>query len=593
MDVNTNQFKLESLPSTSTAPAPTTRPTIPYAQFPRPTLHDPDASFDAPDPDHFDYDYDDHSDASAASSSTLRRGSFAAMDSTTTSQHRRRRSTLTSLQPPNARGQRPQRIRDGLTEELSWSQEEEPWSQDESKSNSDEAGGHGNNSSDDDNYLQDDEETGLTGSSRRQKRRRRNTLLDQRVAKESEITKEERKEADQNVIKDMAINGLFILLWYIFSLSISIYNKWMFSAEHLDFQFPLFTTCMHMLVQFSLASLVLYLFPRFRPRADSLTHPGSVYTPEEQRRRELDAAEHKPLMTRWFYFTRLGPCGLSTGLDIGLGNMSLQFISLTFYTMCKSSALAFVLIFAFLFRLETPSVKLIAIIATMTVGVVMMVAGEVDFSPIGFTLVISAAFFSGFRWALTQILLLRNPATSNPFASIFYLAPIMFLSLLAIAIPVEGPSALIAGLQILIEKKGPFLGPTILLAPGAIAFCMTASEFALLQRTSVVTLSIAGIFKEVVTILAAGRVFSDIMTPVNLGGLAITISAIAGYNYVKIMKMRQEALATAHLAHLGVAGHQEPLADDDEDDGAYGMGQREQGKAQESQGLLAQGSGTH
>ena len=124
MDVNTNQFKLESLPSTSTAPAPTTRPTIPYAQFPRPTLYDPDASFDAPDPDHFDYDYDDHSDASAASSSTLRRGSFAAMDSTTTSQHRRRRSTLTSLQPPNARGQRPQRIRDGLTEELSWSQEE-------------------------------------------------------------------------------------------------------------------------------------------------------------------------------------------------------------------------------------------------------------------------------------------------------------------------------------------------------------------------------------------------------------------------------------------------------------------------------------
>ena len=216
MDVNTNQFKLESLPSTSTTPAPTARPTIPYAQFPRPTLHDPDASFDAPDPDHFDYDYDysDHSDASAASSSTLRRGSFAAMDSTTTSQHRRRRSTLTSLQPPNARGQRSTRIRDGLTEELSWSQEEEPWSQDEAKSNSDEAGGHGNNSSDDDNNLQDDEETGLTGTSRRQKRRRRNTLLDQRVAKESEITKEERKEADQTVIKDMAINGLFILLWY-------------------------------------------------------------------------------------------------------------------------------------------------------------------------------------------------------------------------------------------------------------------------------------------------------------------------------------------------------------------------------------------
>lgn len=84
--------------------------------------------------------------------------------------------------------------------------------------------------------------------------------------------------------------------------------------------------------------------------------------------------------------------------------------------MCKSSSLAFVLIFAFLFRLESPTWKLVSIIATMTLGVVMMVAGEVEFQLGGFVLVISAAFFSGFRWGLTQILLLRNPATSNPFS---------------------------------------------------------------------------------------------------------------------------------------------------------------------------------
>jgi solute carrier family 35 protein C2 len=41
-------------------------------------------------------------------------------------------------------------------------------------------------------------------------------------------------------------------------------------------------------------------------------------------------------MTRWFYFTRLGPCGMATGLDIGLGNTSLKFISLTFYSKSTS-----------------------------------------------------------------------------------------------------------------------------------------------------------------------------------------------------------------------------------------------------------------
>lgn len=228
--------------------------------------------------------------------------------------------------------------------------------------------------------------------------------------------------------------------------------------------------------------------------------------------------------------------------------------------MCKSSSLAFVLLFAFLFRLESPSYKLILIIALMTFGVILMVSGEVDFSPLGFMLVISAAFFSGFRWALTQILLLRNPATSNPFSSIFFLAPIMFCSLFVIACGVEGPMELLygtGGLGELMDKKGYVMGPLILLAPGAIAFCMTASEFALLQRTSVVTLSIAGIFKEVVTIVTAGQVFKDTMTTINLVGLAITIAAIAGYNYVKINKMRHEAQVEAHLKHVGIGSHGE------------------------------------
>ncbi|TVY84209.1 putative transporter [Lachnellula suecica] len=364
-----------------------------------------------------------------------------------------------------------------------------------------------------DDGLQDDEETGLTGKDkgRRRQKRRRNTLLDQRIAGDIKITDEEKKEADQNVFKKSLVNGILIGLWYIFSLSISIYNKWMFSSDHLDFHFPLFTTY-----------------------SDLAQH---------------EADSKKPLMTRMFYFTRIGPCGMATGLDIGLGNTSLKFITLTFYTMCKSSSLAFVLLFAFLFRLETPSWRLVAIIATMTVGVVMMVAGEVDFSALGFVLVISAAFFSGFRWGLTQILLLRNPATSNPFSSIFYLAPVMFASLLILAIPVEGFPALYQGLLALMDAKGHVLGPCILLFPGAIAFCMTSAEFALLQRTSVVTLSIAGIFKEVVTILAAGLIFHDTLTPINISGLFVTIGAITAYNYIKIRKMREDAQLEAHKLH--------------------------------------------
>lgn len=105
----------------------------------------------------------------------------------------------------------------------------------------------------------------------------------------------------------------------------------MFDPKHLDFHFPLFTTCFHMIVQFTLSSLVLLFLPQFRPRYDSISNPHNTHVSDVDAQQHEEASK-KPLMTRMFYFTRIGPCGMATGLDIGLGNMSLKFITLTFYS---------------------------------------------------------------------------------------------------------------------------------------------------------------------------------------------------------------------------------------------------------------------
>ena len=88
----------------------------------------------------------------------------------------------------------------------------------------------------------------------------------------------------------------------------------------------MFTTAVHFLVQFSLASLVLLIFPSMRPKN---THKSNL----GQSRHESDP--ERPVMTKLFYLTRIGPCGVATGLDIGLGNTSLQFITLTFYSKLR------------------------------------------------------------------------------------------------------------------------------------------------------------------------------------------------------------------------------------------------------------------
>jgi solute carrier family 35 protein C2 len=409
-----------------------------------------------------------------------------------------------------------------------------------------------------DDYMHSDDEledSGLTHSQHKSRRKGNvaNGSLHGQPSDAASPAIVDRKLVNATLLKNTGINVLLICLWYSFSISISVYNKWMFSKENLDFHFPLFVTSIHMIVQFVLASTVLYFIPRFRPGADPNVNPQNpTYRHLDNNTEDAEPNDSNPptkkgpLMTKTFYATRIGPCGTATALDIGLGNFSLRFISLTFFTMCKSSVLAFVLLFAFLFHLESPTWRLCTVILFMTVGVIMMVAGEASFDALGFVLVMTASLCSGFRWSLTQILLLRNPATSNPFSSIFFLTPVMFFALFLLALPIEGPANVVEGVKILAAAKGGFYSFILLLFPGFLAFMMVSAEFALLKRTSVVTLSVCGIFKEVLTISAAGAVFGDELSPINVSGLVVTILSIAAYNVLKYSNVKAAAAEEAH-----------------------------------------------
>ncbi|PWN43683.1 TPT-domain-containing protein [Ceraceosorus guamensis] len=308
------------------------------------------------------------------------------------------------------------------------------------------------------------------------------------------------------------INISLIGSWYLFSTIMSLYNSWLFSKKRYGFSYPLFVTSMHMLVQFALSSLLLSLCSSWVPRTRS-------------------GKRARPAARDWA--SKVVPCACATALDIGLSNLSLKTITLTFYTMCKSSNLAFVLIFAFLFRLEVVRLSLIGIITLITIGVVMMVAAETQFVLEGAIEVLTASAMGGLRWALTQILLDREGmGMNNPVATVFWLAPVMFVAMISVSAAVENWGEMFS------SKFFEGLGNTVrtlalAIVPGAFAFCMNLSEFALIQRTSVVTLSVAGIFKEVSTIFISSTVFGDELTPINVTGLCIALVGIGLYNWLK------------------------------------------------------------
>ncbi|VEU20362.1 DEKNAAC101086 [Brettanomyces naardenensis] len=359
----------------------------------------------------------------------------------------------------------------------------------------------------------------------------------------------------------LGITTLAILSWYFFSLSISLYNKWMFSAKNLNFSFPIIITSFHQAILFSLSILTLWLFPKFR-----LNHVGkySKLNPGDDREGEPSTTapptlSYIPSITE--YVTKILPCSLASAGDIGFGNTAFRFITLSLYTMVKTSSLIFVLLWGVLFKLEKMTSRILIIVLIMTGGVCMMVWGQHDDSTdhkllikrattnlavLGVTLVLLSSCMSGLRWALTQIMLKRSRRTRNPILTILYLSPAMSLVLLLIGTLVEGFGHFLD--SPVWDTKGFFLTCILIIIPGLLAFFMTLSEYVLLQYATLLTLSITGIFKELLTIFASWVVFGDSLSVINIVGLAITLVDIICYNIYRFQQNSKVEMEGDELA---------------------------------------------
>ncbi|KAJ8763027.1 hypothetical protein K2173_023232 [Erythroxylum novogranatense] len=267
----------------------------------------------------------------------------------------------------------------------------------------------------------------------------------------------------------------FILMWYTFSTFLTLYNKTLLGDDLGKFPAPLLMNTVHFAMQAGFSrAITWYWSHRFQPTV---------------------------AMSWKDYFVRVVPTALGTALDVNLSNASLVFISVTFATMCKSAAPIFLLLFAFAFRLESPSIKLLGIMVIISVGILLTVAKETEFELWGFIFVMLAAVMSGFRWTMTQILLQKEVyGLKNPLTLMSSVTPVM---------------AMLTGLLSLIFdpwlefKSSSYFDSSwhiarsclLMFFGGSLAFFMVLTEYVLVSVTSAVTVTIAGVVKEAVTIV--------------------------------------------------------------------------------------------
>ncbi|KAF9327069.1 Triose-phosphate Transporter [Podila minutissima] len=327
----------------------------------------------------------------------------------------------------------------------------------------------------------------------------------------------------KKVAQNIAHNLSYIAAWYFFSTALSIYNKNLMGKDNWNFNLPLFVSSIHAGLHFVITACLMHFFPdKFDARQSGKGGRLTIHS----------------------YVTQVVPCAIAAALEICMANASLMYITLSFYTMIKSSTPIWVLVFAFFFRLEKPRMSLILIIGVIVTGVVLTVAGEAQFDMTGFILVLMASVMSGLRWSMTQMLLQKDTlGMDNPVATLYYISPIMFVIMSILSLVIEDPFVEFAQSEFFSSFHSGLTTLMMAAGGGLLAFAMTVAEFKLIKNTGTVTLSVAGISKEIVIISLSMLIFGDRLTFVNLLGLLVSIGGIMAYNYDKIRKLQHGASA--------------------------------------------------
>jgi solute carrier family 35 protein C2 len=289
-------------------------------------------------------------------------------------------------------------------------------------------------------------------------------------------------------------------------MEIGSYNKYVFGDGHMHFPCPLLLTTMHFAIQWFIAHVVCSCFPQ------------SLGTDRVQN-------------MSWGEWASVSiPCGMITALDVGLSNLALVTITLTFYTMVKSSTPVFVLGWAYLFKIERITWPLVGVVLVIAAGEFFTVYGEVDFQLHGFLLCLTASILSGARWTLVQLKLQRlDPPLKSTIVTMKLLAPSMFWSMLLISMVLERPWTKLQ------NADHPFELLLILslgLVGGLLAVVMILCEFFLILRASALILMIGGVVKELTTIAIGVSYFGDTLNVVNATGVCIVFSGVLLYKVV-------------------------------------------------------------
>ena len=337
-----------------------------------------------------------------------------------------------------------------------------------------------------------------------------------------------------------------VLIWYGLSNAIILSTKWLYNNY---FSYPLFVTLYYNAVA-SILAVALTYHPKFRSTIQPLS--------------------------RAQFLSYVLPIGVMTALEIGSSNVALRILTVSFGTILKGMGPIFTFLWGLVFGLETFSWRITACLFTMAFGIVMASLGEGhEFELLGFLLQLFSTCLGGLRWATTHKLLLQAPEDGgsshtehmSALNATVYTAPTTTLSILPVALILEGAEVLQHELDDGVKEA--FIVWTSMTVIASLVFCLIMSEYWLVGATSSLALSVAAVFKELLTIGAGIILFADHVDLLNVTGFSICQFGILSYVYLRYDRSVAYAAVELETTNGSVALPEMASSQDDESEESF------------------------
>ncbi|XP_055626821.1 solute carrier family 35 member C2 [Toxorhynchites rutilus septentrionalis] len=303
----------------------------------------------------------------------------------------------------------------------------------------------------------------------------------------------------KNFANAIIITLILILCYFTLSIGLTFYQRLLLQ----ELKFPLSVVVYHLCIKLVMSAVV-----------------RAIYTCATKKNR---------ILLDWrTSFRKILPTGLASGIDIGFSNWGLELVQISLYTMTKSTTIVFILIFAILLKLEKKSWSLAAIVVMISGGLFLFTYKSTHFDTLGFSFLLFASLSSGIRWSFAQLIMQKSKlGLHNPIDMIFHMQPWMILAVLPFTLGFEG-KRIVDNFDLLLHTDSSIiLDMWLRISVGAfIAFAMEVSEFLVLTNTSSLTLSVAGIFKEICQLVLAVELYGDQLSLVNVLGLVMCLGGI-------------------------------------------------------------------